>query len=90
MLEVAHLADGGITILENQPNFTRGKLDMGIFTFLGDQLSIGARSTGKLATLAQFQFDIMNQRARRDITKGKGVAGFDVSCWTGDQPVPDL
>ena len=79
MLEVAHLTDGGITILEDQSNFTRREFDMGIFPLLRHQLTIGACAAHNLATLSYLQFDIVNQCPRWDVSEWKGIPRLDVS-----------
>ena len=88
MLEIAHLTDGGITILEDQPDFTGRKLDMGIFPFFRHQLTISSCAPDDLATLSHFQLDIMNQRASGNIAQGKGIAGFDIGRRASDHLIP--
>ena len=90
MFKVAHLTDGGITILEDQPNLARRKLDMGIFPFLRHQLTIGSCAPDDLATLSDFQFDVMNQRASGNISEGKGIARFDIGCRACDHLISNL
>ena len=84
MLKVAHLTDGGITILEDQPNLTRRELDMGIFPLLRHQLAIGTCAPHDLTTLSYLQFDIVNQRPCWDVSERKGIARFDVSSRARD------
>ena len=79
MLKVAHLTDGGITILEDQSNFTRREFNMGIFSLLRHQLTIGACAAHNLATLSHLQFDIVNQGPRWNVPEWKGIPRFDVS-----------
>jgi len=67
MLKIADLTDGGKTILEDQSDFTRREFDMGIFPFLGHQLTISSGAADDLATLSYLQLDIMNQNACRNI-----------------------
>ena len=90
MFEVAHLANGGVTILKNQPDFTRGKFDMGIFSFLRHQLAGGSCAPNDLATLSHFQLNIVNQRACRDISEGQGIARFNIRYRACDHLLPDL
>ena len=61
---------------------------MGILSFLGHQLTITSCTSDDLATLSHFQFDIVNQRACRDVTQGKGIARFDVSRRACDHLYP--
>jgi len=67
MLKVADLTDGGITILEDQSDFTGREFDMGIFPLLCHQLTIASGAADDLAALSHLQLDIMNQRACRNI-----------------------
>jgi hypothetical protein len=84
MFEVAHLANGGITILKDQPDFTRGEFDMGVFSFLRHQLARGPCAPNDLAALSHFQLDIVNQRTCRDISEGQGIARFNIRRLAGD------
>jgi hypothetical protein len=52
---------------------------MGILSLLGHQLAITPCASNDLATLSHFQFDIVNQRARRDVPERQGIARFNVS-----------
>ena len=90
MFEVAHLANGGVTILKDQPDFARGEFDMGIFSFLRHQLAGGSCAPNDLTTLSHFHLDIVNQCARRDISKGQGIARFNIRCWACDHLPPNL
>ena len=92
MLKVADLTDGGITILEDQSDFTGREFDVGIFPLLCHQLTIGSGAPDDLATLAYLQFDIMNQRPCWNIAQGESIAGLNISRRAGDHAVsnPDL
>jgi hypothetical protein len=90
MFQVTHLANGRVTILENQADFTRGKFNMGIFPLFGDQLTIRPCTSDDLSSLSQFQLDVVNQCTRRNISEGKGIPGFDIRCGTRNYPVPCL
>ena len=90
MFEVAHLADGGITILKDQPDLAGRKFDMGILSFLGHQLAGGSCASNNLPPFSHLQLDIVNQCAGRDISKGQGVAGFDIRCRTGNHLLAHL
>ena len=70
MFEIAHLADGGIAILKDQPDFAGGEFDMGIFSFFRHQLAIGSCAPNNLPPLSHLQFDIMNQGSSRNISEG--------------------
>jgi hypothetical protein len=78
MLKIAHLADGGIAILEDQSDFPRWEFDMSILPLFCHQLATGSCTSNDLTPLPYFQFDIMNQRARRDISEGKGIPRFNI------------
>ena len=90
MFKIAHLANGGITILEDQSDFTRGKFDMGIFPFLRHQLAIGSCAPDDLATFSHFQLDIVNQCTCRDISEGQGIARFNIRRRACDHLLPNL
>lgn len=78
MFEVADLADGGITILKNQPDFARGEFNMGILSFLCHQLAGSSCAPDNLTSLSHFQLDIVNQCACWDISQGQGIAGLNI------------
>ena len=70
MFEVAYLANGGITLLKDQPDFTRGELDMGILSFLRHQLAGASGAPNDLTPFSDFQLDIVNQCAGWNISEG--------------------
>src|SRR5512139_824549 len=70
MFEITHLANSRVTILEDQPDFTRGEFDVGIFSFLRHQLASPSCTPDDLTALSHLQLDIVNQCAGRDISKG--------------------
>jgi hypothetical protein len=78
MLEITHLTDRSITVLDDESNFARWEFDMSILSLLGHQLTRSACASNDLPTLSDFQFDIVYQRARRYVSKGKSIAGLDV------------
>ena len=84
MFEVADLANGGITILKNQSDFARGEFNMGILSFLCHQLAGGSCTSDNLASLSDFQLDIVNQCACWDISHGQGIAGLNICGRAGD------
>jgi hypothetical protein len=89
MFEVAHLANGGITLLKDQPDFTRGELDMGILSFLRHQLAGASGAPNDLTPFSDFQLDIMNQCAGRNISEGQGIAGSNIRRWACDHLLPN-
>jgi hypothetical protein len=89
MFNIAHLADCGIAILEDQSDFTRGKFNMCIFPFLRHQLAIGSSAPDDLSTFPHLQLDIMDERPRRDISEWKGITRFDICRGARDHPVSD-
>jgi len=60
---------------------------MSIFSFLRHQLGVGASAPDQLAPLAHFKAPHCESVFLSDMTKGKGVTGFDVGCWTGNDLV---
>ena len=88
MFKIAHLADRGIAILKDQSDFTRGKFNMGIFSFFRHQLAIGSCAPDDLSAFSHLQLDIMDQRTRRDISEWKGITRFDIGRGARDHPVP--
>jgi hypothetical protein len=69
MFQVADLADGGKAILENEPDFTRRELDMGILPFLSNQLAIGPSAPDDLAALSHPQLHIMDECSSGNISQ---------------------
>jgi hypothetical protein len=90
MLKVAHLANGGITVLENQPDLTRGKFNVGIFPLLRHQLAITSCTPDDLATLSRFQLNVMDQGACRDVSERQGIAWFNICCRACDHSISGL
>ncbi len=80
MFKIADLANGGIAILKDQPDFTRGKFDMGVLSFLRHQLAGGSRAPNDLSPFSHFQLDVVNERAGRNIAEGQGIPGPDIRC----------
>ncbi len=89
MLKIGHLADGGIAILKDQPDFARGKFDVGILSFLRHQLAGGSRAPNDLAPFSHFEFDVVNECAGRNIAERKGIAGPNIRCRACDHLLPD-
>ena len=79
MLNVAHLTDRGVAILENHPDFARGELDLGIFPLFCHQLTGGPGTPNDLASLSHFELDIVNQCPCGNIPQGEGIPRLDVS-----------
>jgi hypothetical protein len=90
MFNIAHLTDGGITILEDEPHLTGREFNVGVLTFLGHQLTGRPCAPNNLAALSHFQFDIVNQCACGDVTERESVARFNVCGWTCDHRVSHL
>ncbi len=67
MFEVAHLPDGGITILKDESHLTRGEFKMGIFPFLCHQLTRRPSTPDDLTSLSNFQLNIVNLCSRGNI-----------------------
>src|SRR3989337_1620434 len=80
VFDIAHLTDGSITILEDQPNLPRRKLNMGISSLFRHQLSIGSRAAYDLTPFSSFQLDVMNQRSSRNISQRKSIARLNIGC----------
>jgi hypothetical protein len=49
VIQIADLTNGGHTIKKNHADFSRRQLDLGVFTFFGHELTIGARTPNDLA-----------------------------------------
>jgi hypothetical protein len=79
MLEIAHLTDRGIAVLDDESNFAGWEFDMSILSFLGHQLTRSACASHDLPTLSDLQFDIVDQRAGRYVSKGESIPRLDVS-----------
>jgi len=90
MLDMAHLTNGGITILENQPDLSGRKFDMGVLPLLRHQLTRSPRTTDDLSAFSYLQFDVVDEGPRWNIAKREGIARLDVGCGACDHFIPYL
>jgi len=87
VIQVAHLADGGVAHLANQANFTGRQAQLRVIAFFGQQLRGGAGGANQLSALAFLQFDIVHHGADRNVGDGHAVAGANVDAGAGHDRV---
>jgi hypothetical protein len=74
VIQVAHLADGGVAGLADQAHFTRGHAHLGVIAFFRQHLSCSTGGAHQLPAAAFFQLDVVHHRADRDVGNGQAVA----------------
>src|SRR5512140_420248 len=77
MVKIADLSDGCIAYLVDQPNFAGRHAHLGKITFLCQHLRRTACGTDQLPAAALLQFDIVDERANRDVGDRQAVAWTD-------------
>src|SRR3954462_4709606 len=80
VLQVAHLADGGVALDVHPPHLARGELDLRPAAVAGHQLRAAAGRADHLAPLADLELDVVDHRAQRDLAQGERVADVDLGA----------
>jgi hypothetical protein len=60
VINISHLADGGLALQQYSPQFSLGQLQQGITTLLGHELHSSAGATRQLPALSCFHFHIVD------------------------------
>ena len=84
LVRVGHRPHRGHALLAYQAHLARGQAQLGVAGVLGDQLRVGSRRAGDLATLGHLHFDIVDDGADRHVPQRHGVARLDVHPLAGN------
>ena len=90
VVKVADLSDCCAAVDVNFAHFARRHTDCCVNTLFSHELSRRARTANELPALADFEFDIVNHGADRNVFERQSVAGFDVGFGSRFDFIADL
>src|SRR5579859_6578007 len=86
---VRHRADRGDAAAMHEALLAGIEPQDDVFAVAADDLRIGAGRAGDLAALADFQLDIVHDRADRNVGNRHGIAGLHVDVFAGHHGIAD-
>src|SRR4051794_26577269 len=78
MIQVPHLAHGGVALDVHLAHLARGQLDLGPGAVARHELGAAAGAPHHLAALADLELDVVDHRAQGDAAQRQGVADVDL------------
>ena len=89
VIDVGHLADGGLAVLVDHADFARGHADLRVVAVLRHEGRTGSGRANELSALALSHLDVVDHGAERDVPERHRVARLDVGVAAGDDLVTD-
>ncbi len=90
VVDIAHLADGGLALNRDHPHLSRGHAKCGVLTLTGDKLRACAGGTGQLATFTRTHLYIVYDGTKRHVRELEAIARFDVGFRAGHDLIANL
>src|SRR5262249_280607 len=80
---VSNLADGSAADRQDLANFTGRQFHLAVIAHASNQCRLSSGTAADLSTFSGSQFNIVNDRALRNLSEGQIVSGFNVDVVAG-------